>query len=63
MNATDISHVVTYEFIVQIMEEFKEMIGQEESPEDIISNCHKWQPKVSPYAAILNKTGVKEFTI
>ena len=31
------------------MEEFKQITGQAESPEDITNvNWHKWQPKIRP---------------
>jgi len=49
---------------MQVMEELKQITGQTETPEDTIAlNWHKWQPKVFPYASLLNKTTVKELAM
>ena len=46
-----------------IMEEFKEIVGQTKSLEDVVSqNWHKWQAKVLSYAALSNKVTIKEIT-
>ena len=46
---------------MQVLEELKELTGHNVSPEDTIAlNWHKWQPKVLPYASLLNKTILKE---
>ena len=43
------------------MEEFKQVTGQVELPEDAISiNWHKWQPKILPYAVLSNKSSIKD---
>ena len=45
------------------MEEFKQITGQTESPEDIINlNWHKWQPKILPYASLSSKASIKDLT-
>lgn len=49
---------------MQVMEEFKQITGQSELPEDTVAlNWHKWQPKVLPYASLLNKITVKELMV
>ena len=46
---------------MQILEEMKQLTGQNDSPEDTIAlNWHKWQPKVLPYASLLKKATLKE---
>ena len=45
------------------MEEFKQITGQTESPEDVINlNWHKWQPKILPYASLSSKASIKDLT-
>ena len=50
-----------YSITLQIMEEFKKITNQVESPEDTINvNWHKWQPKVFPYTELSNKACIKD---
>ena len=49
---------------MQVMEEFKQITGQAESPEDTINlNWHKWLPKILPYASLCSKASIKELTV